>query len=346
MTEKRILYFDSQSGIAGNMILGALIDLGVSLKELKQELAKLPITGYKLHVNKHLLTVRIPPHDQHRNLADITKIINKSRLSNKVKTLSLKIFNKLARAEAKVHGISLNKVHFHEVGAIDAIIDIVGSAICIDKLSIEAIYCSPLPHGTGKIKCAHGILPNPAPATVELLKGVPTYGTKIKGELVTPTGAAIITSLTNNFGDCPRIIIEKIGHGAGSSKLIGTTNMLRVFSGQAKLPTKKDAILQIETNIDDMDPKLYDKAIAKIMKAGALDASIHPIRMKKKRNAYKLEILCNPENKDKILEVLFTETTTIGTRVYLVTREILRREIKNGEKVSYLGTQVKRRKKE
>jgi uncharacterized protein (DUF111 family) len=177
------------------------------------------------------------------------------------------------------------------------------------------------------------------------LKGIPTYGTSLKGELVTPTGAAIITTLADSFGDLPRMMVEKIGYGAGTINL-PLPNLLRVFVGVAQIPTEHDAVLQLETNIDDMDPKDYDKAIGNIMAAGALDAAIGPIRMKKKREAFKLEVLCRPQDKDKIIDAVFTETTTIGVRIYLVKREKLKREIHRGKKISYFGSQIKRIKPE
>ncbi len=340
------------------MILGALLDAGLDAAYLKKGFLKLQTSNFKLQ-NKSKITiakskkhgiagtyfdVHVKNDDHHRGLSDILKIIQKSGLSKNVKALSSKIFRRLAEAEAKVHGLPVNKIHFHEVGAVDAIIDIVGACIGIEKLGIEKIYCSPLPSGQGKIVHAHGLLPNPAPAAAELLKGVPTYSNGIKGEMVTPTGAAIMTTLAE-FGDLPRIEVEDIGYGAGSIDL-PIPNLLRVFIGEAQIPTEHDTILQIETNIDDMDPQHYDRAIARLMKAGALDASVQPIRMKKKRNAVKLEAQCKPEDKDKILDTIFTETTTIGARVFLVKREKLRREIRSGNKVSYLGSQIKRIKPE
>ncbi len=350
----KIAYFDCSSGIAGNMILGSLIDAGLDPTYLKKELKKLCISYYALRITKikrgringTLLDVKIKKKQKPRHLKDILYIIDKSKLSQKVKNLSAKIFKKLARAEAKVHGESINKVHFHEVGAVDAIIDIVGTAIGLEKLEIKKVYCSPIPHGKGKIKHVHGLLPIPAPATAEILKGIPTYGVNVQGELVTPTGAAIMSTITENFVDPPRMIVESIGCGAGSLTFPSLSNLLKIFIGEAKIPTQRDAILQIEANIDDMDPKNYDKAITKIMKAGALDASIHPIRMKKKRSAIKLEILCLPQDKDKLLAVIFSDTTTIGVRVYLVAREKLRRKIVKGMKHSYLGKQLVRTKKE
>jgi len=349
----RIAYFDAPSGLSGNMIIGALLDAGLELNYLKKQLSSIRVTRYALRVTKTkkrglagtYFNVILEKSSQQRSLPDILTIISRSKLSRSVKTSSSRIFKRLAESEAKVHGVPINKVHFHEVGAVDAIVDIVGACIGLEKLGIEKIYCSPLPNGKGKIVHAHGLLPNPAPAAAELLKGVPTYGTGIKGELVTPTGAAIITTLAESFGDLPRLKVEHIGYGAGSIDL-PIPNLLRVFIGEAELPTEHDAILQIEANIDDMDPKDYDRAIARLMKAGALDASVQPIRMKKQRAAVKLEVLCRPEDKDKVLDALFTETTTIGTRIFLVKREKLRREIRRGRKISYLGSRVKRSKPE
>ena len=345
----RVAYFDAPSGLSGNMIIGALLDAGLDKSYLIRELGKLRITRYALRVTgtkKHGITgtyfnVALRGEDKQRSLKDILKIINRSRLSKNVKTLSGKIFRRLAAAEAKIHGVPANRVHFHEVGAIDAIIDIVGACIGFEKLGIEMIFCSPLPSGKGKIVHAHGLLPNPSPAAAELLKGAPIYSNGIKGEMVTPTGAAIITTLADSFGDLPKLSVEAIGYGAGSPTL-PIPNLLRVFIGEAQIPTEHDAILQIETNIDDMDPRHYDRAIAEIMKAGALDASVQPIRMKKKREAVKLEALCKPDDKDNILEAVFTETTTIGVRIYLVKREKLRREIRAGNKISYLGSQTQK----
>ncbi len=352
----KIAYFDCSSGVAGNMVLGALIDAGVSTAYLEKKLSELKTTNskkqtnYKLQIKKIKrnriqttnLTVIISHHRNHRNhrnLASITAIINKSKLSKKVKKLSIKIFKRLAEAEAKVHCESIHKVHFHEVGAIDAIIDIVGTAICLEKLGIETIFASPIPFGSGKIKCAHGVLPVPVPATAELTKNVPTYGTGIKGELVTPTGAAIITEIVpclpagrNHFTNLPKLKVEAIGRGSGSKIYKQVPGYLQVFIGQASIQTEKDTILQIEANIDDMKPKLYDSCIKKLMRAGALDVYIEPIRMKKQRNAIKLTVLCDPEIKDQILDKIFNLTTTFGVRIYAVAREKLsRKHVKVGK---------------
>jgi len=354
----KIAFFDCPTGISGNMILGAMLDAGLDKAFLLAELRKLQTPNLQLPKTAQIIitkankqgiagtyfNVKVKKTDKHRSLSDIITIIKRSKLSVRVKILSSRIFRRLAAAEAKVHGTTVAQVHFHEVGAVDAIIDIVGAAIGLEKLGIETVYCSPLPNGQGKIVHAHGLLPNPAPAAAELLKGVPTYSTGIRGELVTPTGAAVISTVAE-FGEMPKLKIEAIGYGAGSIDL-PQPNLLRVFIGAAELPTEHDAIVQIEANIDDLDPSLYDRAIAKLMKAGALDASVQPIRMKKQRDAVKLEVMCRPEDKDKVLDAVFTETTTIGTRVSLVKRQKLRRLISAGKKISYLGQEVKRIKAE
>jgi hypothetical protein len=358
----KIAYFDCPSGISGNMILGALLDTGLDKDYLNQELLKIlnpkseirnefqiRITKVKKHgISGTHVEVKPKKEKTFRNLEDILGIINKSRLSKQVKFLGSRIFKRLAEAEAKVHGIPVNKVHFHEVGAVDAIIDIVGACIGIEKLGIEKIYCSPLPSGKGKIVHAHGLLPNPSPAAAELLKGVPTYSAGIKGELVTPTGAAIITTLADSFGDLPRMKVESIGYGAGTMNL-PIPNLLRIFIGEAEIPAERDAVLQIETNIDDMDPKHFPQVIARLMKAGALDAYVQPILMKKKRQGFNLVVLCAPEKRDEILDELFTRTTTFGARVYVVPREKLPRKFikiktrygKARTKLGLLGGRVK-----
>ncbi|OGQ92023.1 MAG: TIGR00299 family protein [Deltaproteobacteria bacterium RIFOXYA2_FULL_55_11] len=339
----KIAYFDCPSGISGNMILGALIDAGLDPAFLRKELRKLKITpclpagrNYELRITnlkKHGIAtthidVTTPEQHHHRGLTEILSIINKSKLDKSVKEMSSRIFRRLAAAEAKVHGVPINKIHFHEVGAVDAIIDIVGTSIGVRSLEIGAIYCSPLPHGVGNIRHAHGVLPNPAPATAELLKKFPTYGTKIKGELVTPTGAAIIRTLAKACEIPPKMKVGSIGYGAGS-KEFSIPNYARLFIGEALIPTENDAILQIETNIDDMKPSLYSKAIKSILSAGALDAYILPIKMKKERAGVQLVTLCAPENKDAVLRAIFTFTTTLGVRIFLATREKLQRKFVN-----------------
>jgi hypothetical protein len=345
----KIAYFDCQSGISGNMILGALLNAGFPLSYLKTELKKLLVSRYSLLVtNKKTSTyfnVKTKEEKHPRCLKDIIRIIKQSKLSSKIKKKSIQIFENLAEAESIVHGIPINKVHFHEIGAVDAIIDIVGAVIGLEYLGIEEIYSSPINTGSGKVKTTHGLLPVPAPATLEILKGVPIYDSGIKKELTTPTGASIIKTLAKGFGPLPRIKVSTIGIGAGSHDLLEQPNILRVIIGEKEIQAEHDAILQIEANIDDMNPKFYDRAITNIMKAGALDAYITPIRMKKQRNAVQLVALCKPEDKEKVLDSIFTETTSFGIRVFLVEREKLKKQIvktKYGRiKFGKLGEKIK-----
>jgi len=241
-----IAYFDCFSGIAGDMILGAVIDLGVDIKVLKKELKKLPLTGYNIevqqvecnHITAKDVTVTVTEDQHHRSLSDIIDILQRSTLDTKVKTLSKDIFSNLGKAEAKIHNVNIEKVHFHEVGAVDSIVDIVGSVIGITALGIEKIYCSPLPLGHGFVSCDHGILPLPAPATVELLKGIPVYTVKRNQETVTPTGAAIMRTLACEFGEMPPMKITKIGYGSGKIKS-DYPNVLRVFLGELEKKSRK-----------------------------------------------------------------------------------------------------------
>ena len=348
----KIVYFDCPSGISGNMIVGALLGAGLPLEYLKKELKKLPasrqggrITNYELRTKEDYFNVKVDGTQPFRNLNAVKKIINMSGLSRRIKQKSLEIFTNLAEAEAKVHGIPVNKVHFHEIGAVDTIIDIVGSVIGFEYLGIKEIYCSPINVGSGMVKTAHGMLSVPAPATAELLKGVPIYDSGIKKELATPTGAAIIKTLANSFGPLPRMIVSAIGYGSGSYDLKVQPNVLRLIIGEKDIQSERDAVLQLEANIDDMEPKFYDKAINAIMKAGALDAYLEPIRMKKQRNAVKLTVLCDLNDKDKLIDAVFSETTTFGIRIFMVEREKLKKSIvrtKYGRiKVGKLGEKIK-----
>jgi len=242
----KIAYFDCFSGIAGDMILGALIDVGVDVPFLKNELKKLPLTGYDItvrsvecnHIAATDVTIAVTEEQHHRSLSDIIDLLKRSTLAPEVKKHSQNIFNNLGKAEAKIHRVDIEKVHFHEVGAVDSIIDVVGSVIGITKLGIEKIYCSPLPFGHGFVSCAHGILPLPAPATVELLKGIPVYTVDRKQETVTPTGAAIMMTLTNQFGEMPYMKISKIGYGSGKTPS-EYPNVLRVFLGEFENISRK-----------------------------------------------------------------------------------------------------------
>ncbi len=326
----KIAYFDCPTGISGNMILAALLDAGLSLPYLTRELKKLSIKGYSLKLTsvsrngfraKHLDVV-IKENKDERSIKEIYKIIDKSALKHSVKALSKNIFNALYKAESRVHGKNIS--HLHETGAIDAIIDIVGAAIGLDKLGIEEVYCSPLPFGYGPIKSSHGTLPNPAPATAELLSGVPVYKKNIRGELVTPTGAAIISTIAKSFTDMPKLELKMTGLGAGTFSF-PEANILRLFVGEANESFSEDIAAAIETSIDNLNPEFYDHVIASLMKAGAFDAHITFANMKKKRPGVILSVLSDLKNKDKLIDKVFSETTTLGVRTYLVKREKLDR---------------------
>ena len=335
-----ILYFDCFSGISGDMVLGALLDLGVDRDLVFAELETLALSGYRLQVTQRqvhglrstdfAVLIDQPPAS-HRHLADIVDLIEGSGISSFAKALAIDIFHALGRAEAKVHGIGLEKVHFHEVGAIDSIIDIVGAAICIDSLKPKRVVASPLHVGCGTVRCAHGVLPVPAPATAELVKGVPIYGGEVQGELVTPTGAAIITVLAEDFGKMPAMTVERIGYGAGK-KEFGIPNLLRVFqgrSGQKAGDEMQEEMLLLETNIDDMNPELYSYLLPLLLDKGANDAYLSSIIMKKGRPGVMLNVLCRPEDSSTFEEIIFSETSTLGIRRVPVTRNCLGRRIES-----------------
>lgn len=335
----KIAYFDCFSGASGDMILGAMLDAGLTLEHLQQELAKLGLSHYdvrKAAVVKNGISgsqalVHVEQdhhHHHHRHLADITAIIEKSTLTPAVKRDSIRIFTRLAEAEAKVHNTSRESIHFHEVGAMDAIIDVVGGVIGLHALGIDAIICSPLHVGCGTVECAHGTLPVPAPATAELIRGRPIYSSGVQGELLTPTGAAILTTLADDFGPLPSMTVESIGHGAGTADR-SIANMLRVFIGSAPQSEKVFAMEQtatIETTIDDMNPQIYDYLMEKVLQMGALDIFCTEVQMKKNRRGTLVTILCRPESVTALSDFLFRETTTIGLRWRLDNRHTLQRD--------------------
>ncbi len=339
----KIAYFDCFSGISGDMTLGALVDLGLDQAYLESELLKLKLDGYKLsftNVKKHGISgtkahVSLLHHeesDKHhhhgRHLSDIKRLIEESELNDDIKQKAISIFVNLGKAEAKVHNVDIEEVHFHEVGAVDSIVDIVGSAIGINALSIDKIYSSPLPLGGGFTKSSHGVIPIPAPATVELLKGIPVKETNIQSELVTPTGAAIISTLAASFGSIPEMTVENVGYGAGSKDFNEQPNMLRIILGENQKVLDSDSITVIETNIDDMSPQLYDLLMDKLFELGALDVFLTPIIMKKNRPAIKLTVILNQPDIQKACVCILKETTTMGLRIYETKRKKLSREMR------------------
>jgi uncharacterized protein (TIGR00299 family) protein len=334
-------YFDCFSGISGDMTLGALIDLGVPPGWLQDELTRLPLEGFQLAVtpvvrsgiSANLVNVEVHDSKKSRDFKEIKLLLESCPLSEAVKSNSLNIFEKLARAEAGIHGCAPEEVHFHELGGIDAIVDIVGSALCLEKLGINKISASKLPLGSGFVDCQHGKLPIPAPATIEILKDVPVYGTEAGNELVTPTGAAIIASLADSFGPLPEMSVKKTGYGAGQRELQDRPNLLRIITGTAVGPEidlegslQADQIIILETCIDDMNPELFGFLMERIFEDGALDVYWIPIHMKKNRPGTMVQVLCKENRKDNLIRRLLAETTSLGIRYYHAHRQVLARD--------------------
>lgn len=335
----RIAYFDCFAGASGDMILGALVDAGLSLEHLKQELSKLKLSHYQVLAQKSVkhglagtqIEIRVDQsyHQHHsRHLQDIQTIIAESDLQESVKAQSQAIFKRLAQAEAKVHMTDIEKIHFHEVGAVDAILDVVGAVAGLAALGVKRVYCSPLHVGSGTVRCQHGTLPAPAPATAELIQGKPVYSSGVVGELLTPTGAAILTTLSSAFGTMPAMIVEKTGYGAGKSDF-SIPNLLRVFIGdESKIGSyETEMVAVIETGIDDMNPQIYDYLMAKMLRMGALDVLLKPVQMKKNRPAILMTVICAVEAVGKFADIIMRETTTIGLRWRLENRIKAKRKI-------------------
>ena len=334
----KILYYDCFAGISGDMNLGALIDLGVDPDFLKTELEKLNIEGFHLEIKKDQrrgitgtkanVIIENQENEKHRHLRHVEEIVNNSSLSEQVKINALKIFDLVAVAEAKVHNISKEKVHFHEVGALDSIADIVGAAICLDYLKVDKVMSAPIQLGGGTVKCAHGIMPVPAPATAEIVKGIPVKTGLVNHEATTPTGAAILVATVDEFTDKIGLPISKTAYGIGNRDS-EVPNVLRVYLLEdvnvVEDVDTEEAIL-LESNIDDMNPEHYDYILEQLFKAGANDAWLIPIIMKKSRPAVQLSVLCNETLTDKLKDIIFTQSTSLGIRQYRVKKNKLRRE--------------------
>ena len=330
-------YFDCFSGISGDMTLGALIDLGAPVDWLQKELSRLPLNGFQLTatpvmrngIRATFASVEIENSDHSRDYKTIKSLLESCPLSDAVKSRSLTIFERLALAEAGIHGCALDEVHFHEVGGVDALVDIVGTALCLEKLEINQVISSRIPLGSGFVDCQHGKLPLPAPATVEILKDVTVYGTDVACELVTPTGAAIITSLAESFGPLPPMRVEKIGYGAGQRELADRPNLLRIITGSPAASDdglSTDEIIILETCIDDMNPELFGYIMERLFSDGALDVYWIPLHMKKNRPGTMVQVLCEQAGKDRLIQRLLSETTSLGVRYYKATRKLLARE--------------------
>jgi hypothetical protein len=333
-------YLDCPSGISGDMFLSALVDCGAPLEAIKESLALLPIQGFEIsskRVNKAGLTatqVDVLVDDQvtERKLAEIINLILQSPLSENIKAKVVEVFRRIGEVEALIHGLEIEEVHLHELGGLDTIIDVVGVLLGMEFLGIERLIASPLPLGSGTIQSAHGTIPLPAPATLALLKGVPIHGSELNKELVTPTGAALLTSLVQEFGIIPAMRLEKIGYGAGKRDL-PTPNVLRLLIGEGMEPASSNYLLQaeklvcLECNIDNMNPEIYSYLSERLFDTGALDVSLIPIYMKKNRPGTLVKVLCTEDAAQKLMEIVFSETTTLGVRKYSVDRYSVERHI-------------------
>jgi uncharacterized protein (TIGR00299 family) protein len=329
-------FVDCFAGISGDMLLGALIDAGAPVDNLLLGLETLPLSGWELKIERvrkgaiaaTSVSVIVNGKQPERHLSDIESIVLASQLPEKVKEQSLKVFRLLAEAEAKVHGIGVNEVHFHEVGAVDSIVDIVGAVYALHLLGVQGVYASALPFSRGRVKTLHGDLPVPAPATMELLCGVPTYPLDIEVELVTPTGAALLKALANGFGMPPPFTPRKVGYGAGKRDL-PFPNVLRVIVGDMpdNVALERERLVVVETNLDDMTGEMAGFAMERLLTAGVRDVWVVPAQMKKNRPAIVLSVLCDHEKLPTVLQILLRETTTLGARVQEVERLCLPREI-------------------
>jgi len=330
----KIGYFDCFSGAAGDMILGALIAAGLDADELRADLGKLNLDGYELEIRRIRkqgfdavkVDVKITEQQTHRHLRHITEIIDASRLSGDVTRRAKQVFHRLAEAEAKVHGTTVEEIHFHEVGAVDAIVDVVGAAIGFERLGLERIVCSPIPTGSGTITCAHGVMPVPAPAVAELLVGVPLAACDEVGELTTPTGAAILTTTAESYGPLPPMRIARTGYGAGSRDGASRPNVLRLIVGESLASdSQTDEVVSLEANLDDATGEQIGYACERLLEAGALDVCTIPIIMKKGRPGVVLSVLCSSEKEADCRRIIFTETTTFGIRRRTCSRHKLQR---------------------
>lgn len=320
------------------MVLGALLDAGLDLRELEAELRKLQLDSWTISAQRvkrkamvaTKVNVDVGAQHHHRHLADILKMIDKASLKPRAAENAAKIFKRLGEAEARVHGISIEKVHFHEVGAVDSIIDIVGTAIGFDLLAVGDFSCSPMDVGAGRVETEHGILPVPAPATADLLRGALAFSSGIEKELVTPTGAAIATTLSSSYGKMPPMRLASVGYGAGSADLAQQANVLRLMMGES-IPQEagvggEGLVAVIETNLDDMSPQIYGYFAEQALAAGALDVFSTSVQMKKNRPGQLVTILCEISSRSRLIDLIFHETTTIGVRTYEVRRQTLHRE--------------------
>jgi pyridinium-3,5-bisthiocarboxylic acid mononucleotide nickel chelatase len=342
-------YLDCFSGLSGDMFLGSLLDAGLSFEQLKQCLQTLPFHGYELELRRETrnqisgarFVVHLDEHHQkkighknhghqnsdhnNRGLNAISKVIDQGDLTDSVKKKSMAIFESLARVEGHIHNLPPDQVHFHEVGAVDSIIDIVGTVYALEALGIERLLVSPLPLGSGFVKTAHGKIPVPAPATLALLKGVPVLNSGVQQEMVTPTGAALATGLADAFGPMPTMVVQNVGYGVGSRELPDRPNLLRIILGHEEHGNQTDTVVVIETNLDDVRPEFLGFLMERLFRAGALDVIFAPIHMKKNRPGVQVQIIGRPDQKNTLMEIMVQETITLGIRFRYSQRMVLER---------------------
>ena len=337
----KTLYLDCFSGISGDMVVGAFIDLGLPLDVLKEELNKLSLDGYEVNVKRVKknsidsanFSVQVEGKQKARDYKGIKNIIEGSSLKNNVKALSLKIFDVLAEAEGEIHAVPPDDVHFHEIGCLDSIVDIVSTAIGMDYLDINHVHSSNIVTGSGMVMTDHGCMPVPAPATAEILRGIPVTNTIIEGELVTPTGAAILKAIARSFGPMPEMNVEKVGYGAGDKDWGERPNLLRIFLGEGLDKTNgaiegeydRDEVLVMETAIDDMNPQFFENIVEGLFSGGALDVVMIPVYMKKGRPGTLLQVIVSPEKQHQMAQTIFSGSTSIGIRTYRTDRMKLKR---------------------
>jgi len=335
MTAMKTAYLDCFSGISGDMLLGAFIDLGVPATFIEEKVGGVIPGTFHLDVRRAerqgiggaRAEVVVDDDRGSRNYEEIKKLVEACSLSRRVKDVSLTAFSRLAHVEARIHGCPVAEVHFHEIGGVDAMVDVIGAALGMEWLEVEDVVASEIPLGKGFVTCAHGVIPVPAPATIALLEGVPVQGTQVTSELVTPTGAAIVTSLTTRFGAMPRMSVDKVGYGVGKARLEDRPNLLRIIVGSREPDFREDRIQVVETNIDDMNPEIFGYLMERLFEDGALDVSWFPIYMKKNRPGIMVQVLCDLGVRERIVDRILAETTATGVRFHGVERRKLARRI-------------------
>lgn len=329
-------YLDCFSGISGDMFLGALLDAGLPFEDLEKQLKTLPFDGYKLELRQEMrqgirgarFIVKPGKKEQApRGLRAIQDIICRGTLSEAVKERSIRIFKALAHVEGRIHNRTPEEIHFHEVGAVDSIIDIVGTVYGLEQLGIASLFVSPLPLGSGFVESSHGRIPVPAPATVALLRGVPVYDSGIRQEMVTPTGAALVKGLATSFGPMPPMIVQAIGYGAGKGDWPDRPNLARILIGDDSPKEQVDTVVILTTNIDDMNPEWLGYLMDSLFEAGALDVTFCPVQMKKNRPGVQIQVMGSPDLKDLLMKILFRETTSLGIRFEYSRRKVLERAV-------------------